>query len=239
MTEQLYAVGIVDDDAASRQTMTAHLKRFEAEHGVTLDLHVFSDPQDLLDSYRGDYDIVFLDVEMSPMDGFETAHAIRKLDPDVVLVFATNMAQFAIRGYEVDALSYLVKPVPYFAFAQETQRSLARASKRVSESFVIPSGTAVTRVDLREILYIESIKHRVIVHTADGEIAYLGTLKAVEAELGDKGFYRSNSCYVVNLRHVTAVGATTCTIRGGEELVVSRPRKKGLLTALTDHVGGR
>ncbi len=68
------------------------------------------------------FDIIFLDVEMENLDGFTTARIIRETDPQVMLIFVTNMGQFAIKGYEVDALSYLLKPVPYFAFSQELKR---------------------------------------------------------------------------------------------------------------------
>ena len=238
MSEQQFKVGIVDDEAPSRAVLVGHLERFAREHKVTLDVQVFDDARDLVDGYRPDYNALFLDVQMDSMDGFEAAHAVRALDTDVVIVFVTNMAQFAIRGYEVDALSYLVKPVPYFAFAQEFKRSLARAVRRESESFVITSGTTVTRLATADILYVESVKHRITVHTTDGAHSYTGTLKAVETELEGKGFYRSNNCYVVSLRHVTGVGPSACMMRGGTELQVSRPRRKGFVDALTDYVGG-
>lgn len=238
MSDKRFRVGVVDDEAASRGVLTAHLERYSIEEGVSLDIQQYADARELVEGYRADFDVVFLDVQMDSMDGFEAAYAIREVDLDVVIVFVTNMAQFAIRGYEVDALSYLLKPVPYFAFAQEFKRSLTRAGRREVESFIITSGSTVTRLDLATILYVESVKHRITVHTTEGPYSYTGTLKAAEAELANRGFYRSNSCYVVNLRHVTGVGASTCSMRGGIDLQVSRPRRKGFLEALTDYVGG-
>lgn len=238
MSEKRFRVGVVDDEAASRALLAGHLERYAKDERISLDVHLFSDARELVKGYRADFDVIFLDVQMDAMDGFEAAHAIREVDHDVVLVFVTNMAQFAIRGYEVDALSYLLKPVPYFAFTQEFKRSLARARQRDVESFIITSGSTVMRLDLASILYVESVKHRITVHTTEGPYSYTGTLKAVETELCAKGFYRSNNCYVVSLRHVTAVGLSTCTMRGDVELQVSRPRRKGFLEALTDYVGG-
>jgi DNA-binding LytR/AlgR family response regulator len=238
MSEHRFTIGVVDDEAASRALLIGHLERYAREESIGLDVRAFADARELVDGYRADFDVIFLDVQMDMMDGFEAAHAIREVDQDVVIVFVTNMAQFAIRGYEVDALSYLVKPVPYFAFTQEFKRSLARARQRDVDSFIITSGSTVMRLDLASILYVESVKHRITVHTTSGPYSYTGTLKAVEADLVGKGFYRSNNCYVVSLRHVTGVGLSTCTMRGEVELQVSRPRRKGFLEALTDYVGG-
>jgi DNA-binding LytR/AlgR family response regulator len=158
----------------------------------------------------------------------------------VVLVFITNMAQYAIKGYQVDALSFLLKPVPYFAFSQELRRSIERTRRSQGDWIMFAVGTGMARVDLVDIVYIESIRHRIVVHGVDRTYALTtGTLKAFDSRLADKGFFRSNNCYLVNLRHVTGVNATSCAMLGGAELQISRPRRRAFLQSLADHVGGR
>ncbi len=63
--------------------------------------------------YRADYDIVFMDIELPGINGMEAAHRLREIDQQVILIFVTNMAQFAVKGYEVDALDYIIKPAQY------------------------------------------------------------------------------------------------------------------------------
>lgn len=230
-------IGVVEDDEAYRTTLLDHLARYDAEHGVQLHVRTFGDGAELVDGYRPDFDILFLDVEMAQMDGLEAARRVREVDTDVIIVFVTNMGQYAIKGYEVDALSYLLKPVPYFAFAQELGRSLARLQKRETRGVVISVNNTLVRLDPAEIVYVESVKHRITVHALDREYAFSGTLKALEEELDGLGFYRSNNCYLVNLRHVTRVDQSTSVMVNGDELQVSRPRKKGFLEALADHIG--
>ena len=232
-------IGIVDDEQASRDLITDYLGRYEAEHGGTFSVRTFTDGSEITAAYRPDFDIIFLDVQMATLDGLETAHEIRLLDADVVLVFITNMAQYAIRGYEVDALSYLVKPVPYFAFAQELRRSIARVRQVETAAVMLPVTGGMARVSLSDIVYVESIKHRIVVHAVDRTYALSGTLKALETEFAGKDFYRSNNCYLVNLRYVTGISQNSCTMLGGDELLVSRPRRRAFLDALTNHVGGR
>ena len=232
-------IGIVEDDASCRRDLLNHLARYAEEHGTQFDLRTFADGTEVVDGYRPQYDILFLDVEMPGMDGLEAARRIRDVDTDVVLIFVTNMGQYAIKGYEVDALSYLLKPVPYFAFAQELTRSLTRLQKRESRGVVLSVNNALVRLDPSEIVYVESVKHRITVHALDRQYTFSGTLKALEEELAEHGFFRSNNCYLVNLQHVRRVDQSTSVMTDGSELAVSRPRKKDFLDALADHMGGR
>lgn len=232
-------IGVVEDDPRSMQFLLDHLHRYQAENAETFEIRTFADGRDIVAGYKSDFDIVFLDVEMAHLDGFSTAQRIREVDPEVVLIFITNMAQYAIRGYEVDALSYLLKPVPYFAFSQELNRSLERVRKRARSSIMITVDGEMQRIDLAGILYVESIKHRLVVHTLSRQYSFAGTLKEMEATLAGQSFFRSNNCYLVNLRHVTGVRQSSCLLAGDRELQISRPRKKGFLDALTDYVGGR
>ncbi|MCG2798995.1 MAG: LytTR family DNA-binding domain-containing protein [Cellulomonas sp.] len=237
---QVVRLGVVDDQPASRELVVEHLERYGREHDdVTFEVRTYTDGAELVERYRSDLDLLLLDVQMPQMDGLEAARRVRVLDADVVIVFLTNMAQYAVKGYEVDALGYLVKPVPYFAFAAELKRAVDRVRRTRGESLVLPVPGGVARVAVADILYVESIKHRIVVHSYQGDHALTGTLKAFEEALDGKGFFRSNSGYLVNLRHVTAVGPSSCTLAGRDELQVSRPRRKAFLAALTDHVGGR
>ncbi|MEV7971761.1 LytTR family DNA-binding domain-containing protein [Cellulomonas sp. NPDC089187] len=232
-------IGIVEDDPASAQLLVDYLERYRTEHDESFDVRVFADGSQIVRGYRPDFDILLLDVEMPGLDGFATAERIRAVDRDVVIVFITNMAQYAIRGYEVDALSYVLKPVAYFAFSQEIRRSLERIRQRSSEYLLLPVEGGVARVDVADVVFAESMKHRIVVHTTTERYGMTGALKTLEAQLTPHGFFRSNSCYLVNLRHVQGVRQNSCQLVGGHDLVISRPRKKAFLAALTDYLGGR
>ena len=97
-------IAMVEDEAAVRKQLQGYIQRYTRQYGTAFAVTEFSDGVEILDAYRPVYDIVLLDVEMKHLDGMETARRIRELDRDVVLLFITNMAQYAIKGYAVGAL---------------------------------------------------------------------------------------------------------------------------------------
>ena len=102
-------VAIVEDDAEVQGVLQEYVRRYTRQYGTEFEVTVFADGVDILEDYRAVYDIIFLDVEMKHLDGMTTAERIRQMDADVILIFITNMAQYAIRGYSVGALDYVLK----------------------------------------------------------------------------------------------------------------------------------
>ena len=123
-------IAVVEDEALSRQLLADYLARYSEENGVTFDITYFEDGGAIIGDYRPVYDIILMDIQMTHVDGMTAARAIREVDQEVVLVFITSAAQFAIHGYQVGALSYLMKPLPWFAFSQELSRCLEAVAKR-------------------------------------------------------------------------------------------------------------
>lgn len=119
-------IAIVEDEAAVRGQLAGYVQRYTRQYGTPFEVTEFADGMEILEDYRPQFDIIFLDVEMKHLDGMETARRIRERDGGVLIVFITNMAQYAIRGYAVGALDYVLKPVPYFAFSQQLQKALGQ-----------------------------------------------------------------------------------------------------------------
>lgn len=230
-------IAIVEDEPQVRQQLVDYLRRYERQFGKLFELTTFEDGDELVSDYRAVYDIILLDVQMRRLDGMAAAEAIRKVDPDVILIFITNMAQFAIRGYAVDALDYILKPVPYFAFSQQMQKAVERLRKRQKTFLTVPIEGGLRRINVAEIYYLESEGHRVRIYAENGDLLVPGSLRALEEKLAGKPFARCNSGYLVNLAQVLGVQQNTVQV-GPYQLQISRPRKKAFLEALTDYIGG-
>ena len=142
-------IAVVEDEAVSRQLLADYLARYSEENGVSFEVTYFEDGGAIIGDYKPVYDIILMDIQMTHVDGMTAARAIREVDQEVVLVFITSAAQFAIHGYQVGALSYLMKPLPWFAFSQELSRCLEAVAKRRGASMTPPSASSNWRCSVR------------------------------------------------------------------------------------------
>ena len=136
-------IAVVDDSPRDLQLIKGYVERYFKEKGGDYQVRTFENGLDFLDEEKLSFDIVFLDVEMPHLNGIETARNFRKRNKMAVLVFITNMAQYAIHGYEGDAIEYMVKPVEYYNFSDKMEKAL-RFVKRDQEKTLLLHGQEVT-----------------------------------------------------------------------------------------------
>ena len=233
----MYSIAIVDDEAVHIKNLSDYIERFFKENGgAEYRISVFNDGDELLKDYHAAYDIVFLDIEMERVNGMKAARIIRKTDEDTAIIFVTHMARFAIKGYEVNALDFIVKPVDYFSFALKMKKAIKYVDNNLDNSIEIRISDAVYSIKERDIYYVESIEHNVIFHTAIGEFKLYGTLKAFAERLSKSTFVMCNRCYIVNMRHVDSVVGKIAVVHGCQ-LVISRYKKNEFMQALVTYWG--
>ena len=109
-------IGIVGDEKQERDQLKQALARFGAENGTELNVQEFDCAAVYLAAQDRDFDILYLDIDMPQMSGMELAEKIRETDQDVILIFCTNLQQFALNGYSVGALGFIVKPIQWYSF---------------------------------------------------------------------------------------------------------------------------
>ena len=141
------------------------------------------------------------------------------------------------RGYAVDAMDYVLKPVSYFALSQRLSRAIRRMKNRQRHFFTVPIKGGALKLDASELYYLESQGHRLIFHTAGGDHISAGSMGEWEEKLVPLGFFRSNKGYLLNLEHVDGF-QDGCALVKGERRVVRRPRKNAFLEALAGYARG-
>ena len=161
-TKHMIKIAIVEDEAMYAKQLQDFLRQYETENGEAFDITIYSDGDQIVHKYKSQFDIILMDVEMKFMDGMSAAEEIRKIDTEVVIIFITNMAQYAIRGYAVDALDYVLKPVSYFAFSQRLNRAISRMKKRETKMIMVNIKGGTVRINIANIYYIESQGHTLI-----------------------------------------------------------------------------
>lgn len=228
---------IAEDDSQCFRQLEQFLDDYSRETGRAFQITRFDNGEDLVEHYQPDYDLLLLDVDMPFMDGMTAAGHIRRVDPEVVIVFVTNLAQYAIQGYSVNALDYILKPLNYFSFSQRLTRALRYVKKREEDYLTVAVKGGALKLEVGGIYYIERLGRQLIFHTQDGVHASSATLQQMEEALEDKGFARCNKGYLVNLAHVSGI-QDGCAVVRGDKLLISRGRRGLFLDALADYIGG-
>lgn len=233
----MYHVAIVEDEQEYAEQLQTFLTQYEEEHSTKFKVTVFGDGAEILDGYEPIYDLILLDIEMPKVNGMDAADQIRKMDNDVVMMFITNVASYAIRGYEVGALDYVMKPITYYGFSMRLARALKRVQQREEKEILLPLPDGVKKMRLQQIYYVE-VQNRILhFYTDEGEYTIRGTMQKVEEDLAGHSFAKCNHWYMVNLRHVSEVRKNTAVV-AGHELEISRRNRTPFLKALTEYVGG-
>lgn len=227
-------LAIVEDDALFIAQMQQFLKDYEKEYHENFDVKIYRDGDGITANYKAQYDIILMDIQMKFVDGMTAAEEIRKLDSEVIIIFITNLPQYAIRGYEVGALDYVLKPLSYFAFSQKLGRAIGRMRRKGSRFVTVPVKGGVSRLDVSDIYYIESEGHSLVYHTGHGKLISSGTMKSAEELLSDMHFSRGNKGYLINLEHVEGI-KDKCAVVKGELLLLSRSRMVPFMTDLTKY----
>lgn len=233
----MYRVAIVEDNPVDAQSLQSMLERYSAESGTAFNISTFSRPDHFLAQCRQSFDLIFMDIELPQMTGMEAARRLREMDSLATLIFVTSMAQYALKGYEVAALDFVVKPVIYASFAMKMKRAVKNIRKAEDTDLRLALPNGFVRLPASQVLYAEVQKHYLTYHTEDASYTVRGSMKEVEAQLTPLHFLRCNNCYLVNLRHVTAVLDNTVTV-GNVPLQISRPRRAEFLKGLADYLGG-
>lgn len=229
-------IAIIEDDAESAARLVSMLDRYGTENGLIMNKRSFGFSTEFLDTYNAGYDIVFMDIVLPDMDGMTAAKKLRETDKSVVLVFVTNMSQYAINGYEVGAADFIVKPFEYEHFAVKMQRIIGRLN---IHDVIIPVKTAdaVISIAASDLKYVEVRGHELIYHTTHGNYSSYGSLSKAERRLEEMRFVRCNSYYLVNPRYVESIGNNTAVV-GGETLSISYAKRKEFRKAVVEYLGG-
>lgn len=231
-------IAIVEDDPADLEQLAECLRRYEQEHSERFSVRSFSNPADFLNPYRSDCDLVLMDIELPLFNGMEAARRLREIDSTVTLVFITNMEQYAVNGYAVDAMDFVVKPINYYRFSSMLRKALRNIARQEEKEVVVQSTGKITRLRISQIHYVEIRDHLLIYCTNQGRLESWGKLADVENELSAYGFARCSSSHLVNLRHVVSVSGNSVDVAGAR-LPISQRRRKAFYTCVTDYLSRR
>ena len=229
-------IAVVEDSAQDRAVLDSYLEKYQQEKNCHFQITHFSDGDEIALGYKGGYDLILMDIEMTFMDGMSAAEEIRRADPEVLIIFITNSPQYAIKGYAVQALDYILKPLSYYAFCQRMNHVRELLGRRQKHFLTVPCAGGVQKLDASDIYYVEICDHDLLFHTKQGEVHSTGSMRDVEQKLPPENFFRSSKAYLVNLEHVDGIQDEDAIVNG-ERVQISRAKRKAFLAALNHYMG--
>lgn len=231
-----YKIAILEDDNEAGRLLSEYFLKYGEEKNIKFEIKIYSLVKDFIDKYVTS-DLVLIDIELPDGNGFETSTLLRKHDKDVMIIFVTNMAQYAIKGYEVSAFDFIVKPVNYYKLSMKIDRAMVnlKAKKKSQQKkMLIKTIKENITISPSEIYYIEVMGHSLIYHTIYGDYEVYGTMNKASKELENEQFEFCNRCYFVNLAHVNSVKGYECKV-GNDIIQISHLKKKNFMEKLNNY----
>ncbi len=226
-------IAIVEDEKNSSDLLVNYLEKYSNDKNIRFDVKTFFTRNQILNNYNNNFDVIFMDIELPDGNGLETIRKIREVDKNVIVVFVTNMAQYAVKGYEVRAFDFIVKPVTSYNFYIKLDNILNLFEQKKDDEIWISNKDGKMKLNISSIYYIEVIQHMCIYHTKEGNFKATGSLNNIEKTLSKYNFSLCNRCYLVNLRYVTSVKKGFVLINN-EELIISRAKQASFMKDLND-----
>lgn len=232
----MFRIAICEDEKVVLDFETSLVNKWAAGHGCPLELDTYiSAEQFLFESEdKAPYDVLIFDIQMKNMNGMELAKALRRRGCDAVIIFITGVPDYAIEGYEVGAVRYILKPVKEELLDGLLDSAFEESQKKAEDFFLLGQGAELEKISFDKIIYIEARGHYVFMKGLDFEREWKAVFSETSAAFDDKGFFCLRRGLLVNLSHVKRITRTDCLLDSGESLPVARGVYKELNEAFIE-----
>lgn len=214
---------LCEDEIAQQQWMEQAILEWQRDRKTKITLQIYGSGEELFFKKEEwvDADLLILDIELKEMNGMEIARKIREVDKEISLLFATGYEKYVLEGYEVGAISYIMKPVN----KEKLFHSLDKAWENIKEGqdcLLLPCGEETKRVYIKDIFYIESDGHYCRILTQQGEAQVREKISVLYEQLNEKHFYMCHRSYILNLAYVSRITKKDVILDSGEAIPLAR-----------------
>jgi DNA-binding LytR/AlgR family response regulator len=230
---------VCEDTGKDGDVLCSLIKKYFKEINCPVEIAVYENGGSFLDALptlkADDVKIAFLDIFMPGITGIDVARKIRETDKEMVIVFTTTSVDHGLDGYSVGALQYLVKPVGY----PELEDILNKCVKLFADSLrsiEVLSDRLTVRVLLKNILYVEILKHTCLIHTLSETIKNYHSLDEIERQLDEGTFLRTHRSFIVNMRYINDVTENDFILTNGAAVPIRKNDKMTIKQAYRDYL---
>lgn len=229
-------IAICDDCLEYRSVIAKRLKSLDLIEDISY--FEFSCSEDLLYAYNlgTRFDVIFLDVEMGAINGVDAGVKIREMDEKVIIIFVSNYPQYAIPAYDCEAFYFVVKPIESCKFDKVICKAIEKY-KILHSDYVIKNRGDITKIPIKEILYVEIYRKHLIFHTTSGNYETIGKISEALDKLKPYGFCQVHQGYLVNMNHINGFSNYDVIIDNGEKVMISVRKKSEVLKIYADYLG--
>lgn len=217
-------IAICDDEQLYVDKVKTLTEKYFLAQKLKIDVYIFCNAKDFLNSAIESYDIIFLDVDIGEYNGIAIAKSLREKNNKAIIIYVSAFVEYAIDGYSVQAFQYLLKNDLDSSFNQ-CMDDVMRQLPIKTATFFIPTDSGGFKLRLDNITYIESFGHTLKVHALNqdrGEYNFTGKMIEQENLLKDKGFLRIQKSYLVNMKHIVSMNKRTAVLTDNTELPCSK-----------------
>ena len=223
---------IVEDEKEYSDALTGYLHDYEKEKNLSFEIETFSNPIPFLDTYDSSADIIFFDIGLPSMNGMDLAKKIRAKDDTVSMVFLTSLSQYAIEGYEVSAVDFVLKPIVYSRLKIILDKTLLHMQERSSQWISLKTTSGIVRIDALEVIYVKVNDHLLYFKTKNREYECWDSLKNALAILPSSHFCKISKSVILNLNYVGTMNKKDIVLKGGTAFAYSPLLKDEIMEKL-------
>lgn len=234
MSQQIQCI-IVDDEPVARGILESYLEKIQ-NVGLVKSCKNVMEAFEVL--HAAQIDLIFLDINMPEISGLSLAKSIQK---NTRIIFTTAYREYAVEGFDLQAVDYLLKPISFDRFLKAIQKYFElhvsktnvdkEETKEPSDAFFVRSERKMVKVRFAEILYIESLSDYIKIHTQDTTLVTRETISNIEAKLSSKDFVRVHRSYIVALQAIDSYTNEFVEIKK-KAIPISRSYKEIILQKL-------
>ena len=232
----MFRLAICEDEKVVLDYESSLIKKWAAAKDYPLELDSYiSAEQFLFESEdKAPYDVLIFDIQMKNINGMELAKKLRARGCDSVIIFITGVPDYAIEGYEVGAVRYILKPVKEEVLNGLLDSVFKERQIKAEDYFLLGQGSELEKISFDKIIYIEANGHYVHLKGTDFEHEWKSGFAETAAGFEDRGFFCLRRGLMVNLQHVSRITRTDCLLDDGETLPVARGVYKELNEAFIE-----
>ena len=219
-------IAICEDNREHAEILAGMVNHWAKKEDMQVSIGYYQSAEQFLFCMKDElpYDLAFLDIQMSKINGLQLARMIREEDRLIFLVFTTALKKYAPKGYEVSAFRYLIKPLQEDEVFQALTAAGQMLEVRKKEAIIVTQGDKSRRVFMDDIYYIEVDNHHIILYLHEETIRFKAKMKEFETQFKEPQFCKCHRSYIVNMKYTGRISREGVEIDGKRTLPISKSR---------------